>query len=254
MAFFVWSGSVGLDGRIVHRYATLPSTQDVAHELAGQGAPSGTVVVATTLSGGRGTRGNRWSAPPGGLWLSVLVRPDPAAVERLSLRVGLEIAESLSRLIPPERVELKWPNDLVVRHHKVGGILTEARWSGDRLSWVIVGVGLNVTNPVPPDTSMPAIGLVDVLPTLDLATLEPVVIEAVIRASASAYQFLTPEELDRFAARDWLAGRPILTPDPGVAAGIFSDGRLRVVDAGGAERRVAGPITVPGLAPGARLV
>ncbi|HEX5631594.1 MAG TPA: biotin--[acetyl-CoA-carboxylase] ligase, partial [Gemmatimonadales bacterium] len=105
------------------------STQDEVHRLAEQGAPQGTAVSAVRQAAGRGARGRGWESPEGGLWLSVLWRPHGADDARLlSLRAGLAIAELLDGLggMPP--IELKWPNDLVVQGHKVGGILCEARW------------------------------------------------------------------------------------------------------------------------------
>ena len=130
---------------------------DRLHQLAEQGAPAGTAVLAEAQTGGRGSRGRAWHSPPGGLWLSVLYRPpSPAGVELLSLRLGLLVATALEAAAPAAPVALKWPNDLMVGDRKVGGILCEARWQGESLAWVAAGLGLNVTNDIPDEcTSRP---------------------------------------------------------------------------------------------------
>src|SRR5262245_17469457 len=123
---------------------------DRLHELAEQGAPAGTALLAEEQTAGRGSRGRAWHSSPGGLWLSVLYRlPSPGGVELLSLRLGLLVAAALEGTAPELPVMLKWPNDLILRDRKLGGILCEARWQGESLAWVAAGLGLNVTNSIP---------------------------------------------------------------------------------------------------------
>jgi BirA family biotin operon repressor/biotin-[acetyl-CoA-carboxylase] ligase len=110
---------------------------------------------------------------------------------------------------------------------KLGGILCEARWQGEGLGWVAVGLGLNVRNPPPPDTRHPAARLTEWRSDLGPDdVLWPVV--AHLTPLAEAAVGLTPAELAAFARRDWLAGRTLAAPVPGVAAGIGPDGALRV--------------------------
>ncbi len=97
---------------------------------------------------GRGSRGRSWHSPRGGLWLSVLLRP-AAAADVLSLRVGLAVETALRSLAPDLHLALKWPNDLMLDDRKVGGILCEARWQGDALGWVAVGLGTQREEPDP---------------------------------------------------------------------------------------------------------
>ncbi|MGE3618000.1 MAG: biotin--[acetyl-CoA-carboxylase] ligase, partial [Gemmatimonadales bacterium] len=134
----------------VHRLDRVGSTQDEAHRLAAEGAPAGTVVVAAEQDQGRGTRGREWTSGRGGLWLTAILRPREAPLlEGLSLRIGLALAPVLEAVAPGGLIQLKWPNDLVAANRKLGGILCEARWVGDRPGWVAVGVGINVRNPLP---------------------------------------------------------------------------------------------------------
>ena len=158
-----WDGHTA--GALAHRcgvphvelLAETDSTLDVAHALAEGDAPAGTVVIADTQRAGRGRQGRAWSSPAGqGVWCTIIERPaDPGVLDVLSIRIGLRLAEGLDALAG-ERVRVKWPNDLVVRAGKLAGILTEARWSGSRLAWVAVGVGVNV---IAPDDVASAAGL-----------------------------------------------------------------------------------------------
>jgi BirA family transcriptional regulator, biotin operon repressor / biotin---[acetyl-CoA-carboxylase] ligase len=110
------------------------------------GAPSGSVLVAETQRAGRGRRGRTWAAPlGGGLTFSLLARFDTGAgsLTGLSLVVGLAVADALAALGAPD-VRVKWPNDLVLGHAKLGGILIEVQ--GDALgpTAAVIGIGLNV--------------------------------------------------------------------------------------------------------------
>ncbi|MDX2122582.1 MAG: biotin--[acetyl-CoA-carboxylase] ligase [Gemmatimonadota bacterium] len=210
------------------RLESVPTTQDVIHELAEGGAPTGTVVVARRQTGGRGSRGRQWSAPVGGLWLSVLCRPpEEAAIAVLSLRVGLAVAAALEQGRPGIQVRLKWPNDLLLADRKLGGVLCEARWQGGVPAWVAVGVGINVVNPLPPELRGAAISLGEVVPDITPGVVEPAVLSAV-RAAGSASGGLTRLELSEYSARDWLLGRGMAMPLAGTGAGLAPDGSLLV--------------------------
>ena len=119
----------------------VPSTMDVARELADQGAPAGSLVLADAQKAGRGRAGRPWESRAGdGIWLTLLERlNDSAALDVLSLRVGLRAARALDRFAPA-RISLKWPNDLLLRDGKLGGILVESRWRGDRPAWTSAAV------------------------------------------------------------------------------------------------------------------
>ena len=132
-------------------FTEVTSTNDVATTLARRGAPEGTIVAAGEQTAGRGRQGRDWfSAPDAGLYVSVVFRGEQLAV--LTLMTGVALAEAMrssTGLIP----EIKWPNDLVVRHpatraaRKLAGILVEASGSGSTLDFAIVGFGINVRAP-----------------------------------------------------------------------------------------------------------
>ena len=228
------------------RLGDVGSTMDALHALADEGASAGTAVVARSQSAGRGSRGRSWTSPPGGLWLSVLSRPTVAGLELVSLRTGLAVAEALGRLGTGERIRLKWPNDVMVDERKVGGILCEARWQGAALAWTVIGVGLNVENRPPAEPTARAAWLAEVLPGITVeALVDPVV--AAVREVDAAAGLLTDPEHARFAARDWLRGRPIVAPIAGTPAGVADDGALLIRQADGTTLAVrAGTVVLAG--------
>ena len=229
------------------RFVELASTQDEVHRLAADGAPAGTAVVATRQSGGRGSRGRAWSSPEGGLWLSVLWRPRAGDdAQLLSVRAGLAVAELLDGVGGLPVVQLKWPNDIIVGGRKVGGLLCEARWHGTELSWVALGLGLNVRNEPPGDVRVPAASLAQWRPDLDPAALATPLAEALTRIGGGGT--LSGEELAAWRSRDWLLARPIASPLAGIGGGITARGELRVETSEGPRTVASGDAAVVELA------
>jgi BirA family biotin operon repressor/biotin-[acetyl-CoA-carboxylase] ligase len=141
-------------------------------------------------------------------------------------------------------IAIKWPNDLMADDRKLGGILCEARWSGDALAWVVAGVGLNVRNAIPGELGSLAVSLAELGDSRAPADLAPAVASAVAEAG-SRIGPLAKTELADFAARDWLRGRMLIAPAAGRADGVEPDGALRVVSADGAARLVrTGPVVL----------
>jgi BirA family biotin operon repressor/biotin-[acetyl-CoA-carboxylase] ligase len=169
--------------------------------------------------------------------------PSPAPVEWLSLRVGLAVADRLEQEagLAAGIVRIKWPNDLYVADRKLAGILSEARWQGELLSWVVVGVGVNVSNPLPSEASPAPIRLADLGTPPPLPELADRVAATIAEQTGRADR-LDEDELARFAARDWLKGRALAGPVSGIADGIADDGRLKVQDLAGNSTLVAGGI------------
>lgn len=143
-------------GPVVH-LATTASTQDVVRQAAAAGAPEGHVAVADEQTHGRGRQGRAWVAPVGSALLaSVLLRPAVAASQLppLALVVGLALHDALAPLVPPGRLRLKWPNDLLLDGRKLAGVLVEASLRGDRPEAVVAGFGINLTPAaLPPDVA-----------------------------------------------------------------------------------------------------
>jgi BirA family biotin operon repressor/biotin-[acetyl-CoA-carboxylase] ligase len=123
-------------------HGTLSSTNDVLKAKARLGAPEWAAVLADTQTGGRGREGRAWASPPGGLYLSVLLRPRFERVGFVPLAAGVVVAEVAGEYGVEARV--KWPNDVLVRDRKLAGVLTESSSSSRGVDWVVVGVGVNV--------------------------------------------------------------------------------------------------------------
>jgi BirA family biotin operon repressor/biotin-[acetyl-CoA-carboxylase] ligase len=141
-------------GSTIYRLATCVSTNDVAKRLAEEGAEDGTVVIAEEQTGGRGTKGRGWHSAPGlGLYVSVILRPRRSDLALIPAMAGVAVAEAV-RSAAGIAARLKWPNDVVWRGKKLGGILSESSFRGDRVGHVIVGLGLNLRHrraDFPPD-------------------------------------------------------------------------------------------------------
>ncbi|WP_439026466.1 biotin--[acetyl-CoA-carboxylase] ligase [Haloarchaeobius sp. DT45] len=138
----------GLDAPYeVEYHDSIDSTNRRARELASEGEGN-VVVVADEQTGSRGRLNRDWSAPSGGVWASVVLRPDipPAQVPLLTLAAAVAV----TRVAREAGVDagIKWPNDVLVSvdgtHHKLAGILTEMEGEADRVSWVVIGIGVNV--------------------------------------------------------------------------------------------------------------
>jgi BirA family transcriptional regulator, biotin operon repressor / biotin---[acetyl-CoA-carboxylase] ligase len=208
------------------------STNARARELAVAGAPHGTLVTAAEQTAGRGRQGRVWSAPAGrGLLMSVLLRDWPRL---LPLGAAVAVAETVGG-----EAAIKWPNDVLLRDHKVGGILAEGR---PQDGWMVLGIGLNVAlrpNELPPDLRGTAATM----------GLEPTDVEPTLaRLLAGLERWLAagePEVLGAWRARDALTGRAVAwAGGAGTAVGVDEDGRLVVelADGGGRAALDAGEV------------
>lgn len=230
------------------------STSDRAAALVRAGQPLPVLVVADRQTAGRGRRGRRWtSASPSGLWFTV-AHSFPAA-GALPLRIGLAVARALESVEPGIRVQVKWPNDLLIAGGKLGGVLCE------RVSdAALVGVGLNLNHPQDALPTAPGLRATSIAaevgrPVSRGRVLEAVrdAMEVVWRRPASA---IPPPERTALERRSPLTGRPVAVEGVirlrsgrakavrgmnAVGGRLCSDGSLELVDAAGARvRLVAG--------------
>jgi BirA family biotin operon repressor/biotin-[acetyl-CoA-carboxylase] ligase len=227
------------DVPVVEAYDRIGSTNDRAKELAEEPGRAFAVVVAHEQTAGRGRRGARWHSPSGGgLWMSVVL-PCPQAALHLPLLVGLAAAEAIEEGSAAVRVGMEWPNDLVVRGRKVGGILCEGVPRA-----VVAGLGINVRTPdggFPEALRTRATSLEEeggnMLQTSVLAGL---VVRALKARVTPPWDGLAPDALAALGGRDALLTRPVESEEHGVgrARGIGPDGALLLERPDGSRVRV----------------
>jgi len=134
-----------LVGRVLHVLRTVDSTNALARQMGLEGTPAGTAVVAEAQTAGRGRHGRRFISSPGGVYLSVVLRPTipPAQAGRLTLLGAVAVCEALERAAGVSPA-IKWPNDILLAGGKVCGILLEMVAREDCVDFVVLGVGVNV--------------------------------------------------------------------------------------------------------------
>lgn len=241
----------GAGGRVVV-LAEVGSTMDVARVEAEAGAPEGTVVIAERQRAGRGRLGRSWASPPGGVWMSLVLRPQVELHQAGTLPVLISVAAAWSlRKRHGLPIGVKWPNDLLLYGKKLGGILVELAARGKRLEWLIAGVGLNVNNPLPEGACVPPLSLREALDRpVDLEET----IWAVLAGIARHYAEFQREgfepirrrwsELSTLRERVWVERKG--ERFEAKVRGISASGGLLVERAGRVEELTGGEVTLAG--------
>ena len=132
-------------GKTVHFARETDSTNLWIKRLAKEGASEGTLALAEFQSAGRGRLGRSWEVPEGtSVMMSILLRPkfEPQYAPTLTLVMGMAVAKAVKKL--GFDVSIKWPNDVVVSHKKICGILTEMGVRDGKIDYAVIGVGINV--------------------------------------------------------------------------------------------------------------
>ncbi|TET21650.1 MAG: biotin--[acetyl-CoA-carboxylase] ligase [Candidatus Aminicenantes bacterium] len=133
-------------GEKILRVESCSSTNDIARELAIGGEDEGTVVISEEQTQGKGRKGREWfSGRKKGLYISVILRPSKDDISLLPLLAGLAVRDAVFNSVGI-RVRLKWPNDIIWNKRKLGGILCESSFLGNKLNYVILGIGLNINH------------------------------------------------------------------------------------------------------------
>lgn len=206
------AASAGPFAQHVEALVTTASTNDDVARAARAGAPEGHTVIAAEQTAGRGRRGARWFSPPGqGLYLSTLLRPDGWPITRqspetpaaslITLMAGVAVASAIGDVCDAP-VELKWPNDVMVRMRaatpwrKLAGVLAEGASDGATLRTVVLGIGLNVSrSEAPPEVAARMVSLeqLGVLrhPEAAASLLRPLVAALLVRLAAGVAQLAT---------------------------------------------------------------
>jgi BirA family biotin operon repressor/biotin-[acetyl-CoA-carboxylase] ligase len=233
-------------------FDTVTSTNAVLRELAKAGAREGTVVIADEQTTGHGRLGKSWFSPPGvNLYASVLFRPQipPRDVAGFSFLSSVALADAITT----EGIEdstIKWPNDLLVGGKKVAGTLVESATIGDRVDYVILGVGvnLNVTRralrEALGDSGNAASSLSEVAKREIDRNAFAASFLTFLAAWAATYEKQGPVRvLETWRDRDILTGRRVAVRGEGISytgrvLGVDREGYLLLLDTLGKRRRV----------------
>jgi BirA family biotin operon repressor/biotin-[acetyl-CoA-carboxylase] ligase len=244
----------GLNTRVVGReiryLAETDSTNRQAYLLGEAGVGEGLVVIADRQTAGKGRMGRTWTSPAGvNLYLSVLLRPPlpPQAATQLTFVSSLAVSRAIAAIsgLAPSH---KWPNDVLIGGSKVAGLLNELSAEGDRIRFVVLGIGVNLNmtaDQFPADLRMPATSLL-------LAGGVPVARAAFARELLRQLDALYADLLQRGPApllaaweeRCDLIGKPVAVDEGrsgevyGVVAGIDRDGALLLTVADGSTERI----------------
>ncbi|HEY7535484.1 MAG TPA: biotin--[acetyl-CoA-carboxylase] ligase [Thermodesulfobacteriota bacterium] len=132
-------------GKTIYSFEEIGSTNEVAYELARNGALEGTIIIADSQTKGRGRLKRRWISPPGvNLYMSVIFRPSIATKDApfLTLVTAIAIADTIKNNEPDTFI--KWPNDVLIKGKKVAGVLTDMQPVQDKVDFIVVGIGVNI--------------------------------------------------------------------------------------------------------------
>lgn len=131
----------------IHYFDEVDSTMDIARELARKQCPHFTVVIAGRQKKGRGRLKRSWLSSEGGLYFTIVVRPKipPVLSSRVNFAASMILAQTLRNLFSINAM-VKWPNDILVDGKKISGILSEMEAEIDRVSFISIGIGINVNN------------------------------------------------------------------------------------------------------------
>ncbi|MCI5160532.1 MAG: biotin--[acetyl-CoA-carboxylase] ligase [Candidatus Electrothrix sp. AX5] len=240
-----------LHHRLYHYFPTIDSTNTLAVNMAEQGAEHGTVVHAGKQTGGRGRGGRQFESPAGGLYFSLILRPelDVSVLPLITLAAGTSLCASIREIVAVP-VMMKWPNDLYLYEKKLAGILTESGTiRRGRASFVVIGVGLNVTTTpeqFSPELRRKSISLVscsvDSARPQEVDALLPLFVKALHKAS----QRLAEDKeqlLAQWRTFDYLRGRQLHyvrheKEIPATGIGLAEDGQYIILDDQEVEHRV----------------
>lgn len=223
-------------GQQILCYPSVGSTNVIAKTMAAKETDEGLVILADEQTAGRGRHERRWEAPAGSsILMSVLFRPDLPAddINLVTVVVALAALDGIREVTDLEAA-LKWPNDILIDDRKAGGVLTESSFVGDRLDYVVVGLGLNVNfDPADyPEIPLAASSLMVVLgKPVDRSAL----VRAILTAADRRYQGVKAghapfEEWSQHLATIGQRVRVVLPGETveGVAEAVSRRGTLRV--------------------------
>ncbi len=227
------------------------STNRVAKELAAEGAAEGTLVVAKRQSGGRGRLGRSFFSPEGGIYMSMILRPEIPAEKAILITTcaAVAVARAIERVCK-ETAGIKWVNDIFIKNKKVCGILAEGELKPGTagFSYVVLGIGINVKRQSVPEELKEIVGCLEEY--TDHTILNAELISAVWREFFSFYDTLsTAVYMEEYKARSVLLGKEVTVcaadgDFKAVVTDIDKEGRLGIRRGDTEEYLCSGEISV----------
>lgn len=236
-------------GQNIHYQQSVESTQKIAHQLANQGVPEGSVVIAEEQMSGKGRMDRKWHSPKyTGIWMSLILRPAiplPKAPQ-LTLLTAVSVVQAIQEetgLTP----EIKWPNDILINRKKITGILTELQAEADQIHSIIIGIGINVNQQLEDFPNE----LHDIATSLSIETGKKISRASLVRSIFKHFENLyllyldegfSPVKLlwESFAVSigKQIKARTLTGTIEGKALGITDDGVLQIEDMSGKIHQV----------------
>ena len=245
-------------GTSIDAHDRVDSTNLIAEALAEDGAPEGLIVLADAQTAGRGRLGRSFFSPPGtSLYLSLLLRPPcrPEQLHEYVVAASLAVADCAAAWLPGVAVEIKWPNDVLLRGRKTSGINLPAQIADGRVRWAVLGISVNVNNRLEDFPSE----LREIATSFRIASGAP--LDRV--ALAEDLLLRLEQQLDRLRQQGFagvlegwknyfrMPGTRVRVGGPGVqrelegkVLGVGEDAALLLETATGTERILAGDVTV----------
>ena len=225
-------------GKTICHYERVASTNDLAHQLAMEGASEGTLVLAEEQFRGRGRLGRTWlSERFAGIYASLVLRPgiEPREAPILNLAAAVAVSSGI-RDVVGLATDIKWPNDVMVNGYKCCGILTEMSAELDKIQFVIIGIGINVNQRTfPPELENKASSL-SLEAKKEISRIE--ILVAVLKRFEDLYGEFSRQGrtvvLEQWIERSsYASGKKVSVESgarriSGVTAGLGEDGTLRI--------------------------
>lgn len=235
---------------------SVDSTNEEVKRLANSGEESGLVVAAEEQTAGKGRLGRVWKSDNGGLYFTLLIRPElpPSAIASITLAAGYAVCLAIRDYTECD-AKIKWPNDVIIGNKKVCGILTEMAAQSDQIDYVAIGIGINVNHTEFPDEiSQKATSLLlETGEKIDRNPFFKSVIQKLDEVLSSFLFSVSLEDIQSFKALCATLGRKVSVQRggkivEGTACDITANGELIIKDDAGNNISVnSGEVTVQGI-------
>lgn len=238
-----------LIGKNIHYFSSLSSTNSYAKTLIKNKKAEGTVIIAGEQTTGRGRKNKAWDSKQGGLWFSIILHPriPPQRAMIVTMAASIAVTKAINAIIK-EKAVIKWPNDVLINGKKICGVLTEIDAELDCIHYLIIGIGINVNNPIDPSLHSTATNLKTLThSTINLAQL----LKQILEHFDELYQYIKKADYD-YLIKQWLSHTNIIgkhvriqkekTTLKGIAIGINETGSLIIKTKQGEQQIVTGDI------------